>query len=123
MAQQQRTGHPNEPISEDYKQDLNPNPEAGQNDGPETVEADRFEQTAYEIEALHSRLSDFEKDELQAIPVLKPGARLQQGATYIDLSQSSIEEFTGMGDMSVEAGSYVVPKDRVDYLLWNRLTA
>ncbi|MEO0459104.1 MAG: hypothetical protein AAF152_21345 [Cyanobacteria bacterium P01_A01_bin.114] len=122
MAQQQRTGYPNDPIGEAFKEDLNPNPKAGQNDGPGTIEPGRFEQTADDIEALHSRLGKLEKQALQAIPILKPGTRLQQGATYIDLSKSSVEEFTGMGDMSVEENGYIVPKDRVDYRLWNRLT-
>ena len=66
-------------------------------------------------------LEDFSDDELKQIPILKPGTRLQQGATYINLNDPEREEFTGVGDMTVDSNSLIVPKDRVDYLIWNRL--
>lgn len=105
---------------DEFDKDLNPNPMAGQNTGAESVQPERFERTANDIDDLQ-HLEDFSDDELSQIPILKPGTRLQQGATYINLKDSNREEFTGMGDMSVDSNSLIVPKDRVDYMIWNRL--
>ncbi|MGF1515448.1 MAG: hypothetical protein ACFB5Z_17345 [Elainellaceae cyanobacterium] len=104
-----------------FQKDLNPNPDAGMNDGPSTEALDRFSQTAADIEALHDRLSGFSSEELTRIPILKTGTRLQQGGTYINLQDPKREEFTGMADMSVTEKDYIVPKTEVPYPLWNRL--
>ncbi|WP_319422657.1 hypothetical protein [Pleurocapsa sp. FMAR1] len=105
---------------DEFDQDLNPNPMAGQNTGPEANQPGRFERTAKDIDKLQ-QLEDFSNDELKQIPILKSGTRLQQGATYINLNDPNREEFTGVGDMSVDDNSLIVPKDRVGYLIWNRL--
>jgi len=55
------------------------------------------------------------------VPLLAAGERLQQGATYIDLTQERPEEFTARGDMAALPGNAYVPKDRVPYEIWNRL--
>ncbi len=60
-------------------------------------------------------------DALKAIPVLWPGTRLEQGGVYIDLSDPHRREFKAMGDMVADADHWYVPKDSVDYELWNRL--
>ena len=117
----QKPGTPSDKQSDQWQEDLNPNPMAGQNDGVETNQEGRYDLTAYDIEELHDRLNDFTEDELKQIPILKPGTRLQQGATYIHLNDPQRQEFTGMGDMSVEENNLIVPKSRVGYQLWNRL--
>ena len=117
----QQSGHPSDQEPDQWQKDLNPNPMAGQNHGVETTQEDVYDLTAYDLEELHDRLSDFTNQELQQIPVLKPGTRLQQGATYINLNDPLPQEFTGMGDMSAEDSNYIVPKSNVDYQLWNRL--
>ena len=117
----QKPGRPSDAKSDQWQEDLNPNPMAGQNHGVETNQEGRYDLTAYEIEALGSKLEGFSDEELKQIPVLKPGTRLQQGATYINLNDLQRQEYTGMGDMSVEEGDYIVPKTRVGYQLWNRL--
>ena len=105
---------------DEFDKDLNPNPMAGQNTGVESIQPGRFERTAMDIDKLQ-HLEDFSDDELKQIPILKPGTRLQQGATYINLNDRDREEFTGVGDMTVDSNSLIVPKDRVGYLIWNRL--
>ena len=117
----QKPGNPSDRSSDEWQEDLNPNPMAGQNHGVETNQEGRYDLNAYEIDELHSKLEGFTDDELKQIPILKPGTRLQQGATYINLNDPKREEYTGMGDMSVEASNYIVPKTRVGYQLWNRL--
>jgi hypothetical protein len=60
-------------------------------------------------------------DDLKQIRVLPEGARLQQGATYIDLNDLDQGEFTATGDMEAGRENYYVAKDEVHYLLWNLL--
>jgi hypothetical protein len=119
--QQERTKHPDE-----WQQDLNPNHLAGQNvDGVE----ERAPQGALRDSprnAFHLRkagldLRGIDDAELKQVPLLADGTRLQQGATYVDLSASAPVEFTATGNMSAEPGHAYVPKDRVPYEIWNRL--
>jgi hypothetical protein len=72
------------------------------------------------VKAVHRRLNDLTDDELKAIPILPDGARLQQGATYVDLLGDR-DEITATGDMSAGKRNAFAPKDSVDYQLWNRL--
>ncbi len=60
-------------------------------------------------------------DELKQVPLVPDGTRLQQGATYVDLSEESPREFTARGDMEAGPGHAYVPKDQVPYEIWNRL--
>ena len=50
------------------------------------------------------------------------GARLQQGAVYLDLACPAHRPFTAKGGMVADLDHYYVPKDEIDYVLWNRLT-
>lgn len=65
--------------------DLNPNPDAGQNFGlvgshPEKdAEGHR---TAYDHKGAHRLLAALPDDVLKQIPILLPGTRLEEGATY-----------------------------------------
>ena len=117
----QKPGSSGDRQSDQWQEDLNPNPMAGQNHGVETNQEGRYDLTAYEIDELSNKLEGFSDEELKRIPILKPGTRLQQAATYINLNDPLRQEFTGMGDMSVEENNFIVPKSRVNYQLWNRL--
>ena len=55
------------------------------------------------------------------VPRCKPGARLQQGATYVDLNDLGRGEFTATGDMTAGPNNWYVAKDDVHYNLWNLL--
>jgi hypothetical protein len=54
---------------------------------------------------------------------LPVGARLRQGATYIDLTKCDpvCHEFKATAQMVAGPDNLYVRKDEVDYLLWNRL--
>ncbi len=106
---------------DEFDRDLNPHPMAGQNIGPEANQPGRFERTAMDVDGLQQKLEGFSHDELRQIPILKPGTRLKQGATYINLNDPARLEFTGMGDMEADENNLFVPKDEVGYLIWNRL--
>lgn len=118
MTQQSHAGeqHPDE-----WREDLNPEPQAGQNRGGGNIGDDETTPSAYELKEAHRHLEGFTDDELRAIPVVPSGQRLKQGAVYIDLRSHDRAEFKARGDMEAEEGSMYVPKSEVEYPLWNRL--
>lgn len=106
---------------EHWRPDLNPASMAGQNLG--TTGANQWADalTAFDIKAAHRRLEGFDDAELKRIPILPAGTRLQQGGTYIDLKDPACAELTARGDQAAGPDNWYVPKDAVDYQLWNRL--
>ena len=78
--------------------------------------------TAYDVKEAHRRLQGFTDDELTQLPILPPGSRLEQGATYVDLRDPERKEFKATGNMEAGRDNWYVPKANVDYGLWNRLT-
>jgi hypothetical protein len=106
---------------EPYQDDLNPQAIAGQNLGiPETQPA-KHGSTAYDVKPAHERFKRFSADELKQLRILPIGSRLEQGATYIDLNNLDLGEFTAMGDMHVSQQNWLIAKKDVHYELWNRL--
>jgi hypothetical protein len=99
-----------------WERDLNPDRLAGQNIGLPHGEA-----TAHDFKELHASLSDFDREELRKIRVVPPGERLQQGGTYLDLTDRDRGEFTATGDMRAGTSDRIAPKAEVPYSLWNRL--
>src|SRR5215207_3883706 len=79
----------------DWAGDLSPDRLSGQNIGAETrhrgVAGSR---TARDVKAAHAALRDLADDELEQIPILAEGTRLEQGATYIDINRTPAAEFT-----------------------------
>ncbi len=105
----------NETDREQYDRDLHPNDHAGEHRGVEET------RSAHDVKELNNLLHDFPNNELKQILVLLPGARLEEGAIYLDLMRRERGEFTGMNNMTVESGQYLVPKSQTDFELWNRL--
>ncbi len=70
---------------------------------------------------LHNRLPVLTSDELSRLQVLKPGTRLEQGGTYIDLNRLSDGPFKALGGHQATEGNRYVAKRDTDYELWNRL--
>jgi len=116
-----RTYQPGEQHPPEWREDLNPDALAGQNYGRAGEEPRQARLSAHDFKGLHNRLQEFNDDELRQIVVLEAGARLEQGATYIDLARESPREFTATGGMEAAAGECIVPKKEVDYRTWNRL--
>ena len=117
----ERAFRPEEKHPEEWRQDLNPDVMAGQNIGLAGPHPEKDAATAYDIKAIHRQFHGFTDDELKRIPILPQGARLEQGATYVDLQDEGLEEFSATGDMEAGPGNWYVPKSEVDYQLWNRL--
>jgi hypothetical protein len=104
-----------------WREDLNPNLMAGQNVGEAGPHPEQRARTAYDLKDVHRMLEGITDVGLKQIPVLWPGARLEQGAVYIDLRDPHRTEFKATGDLVVGPDNWYVPKDAVDYELWNRL--
>ena len=112
---------PGQQHPDGWRDELNPNRMAGQNLGVENPHPEQDSRTAYDLKDAHRMLEGITDDGLKQIPVLPEGARLEQGATYIDLRDPGRREFKATGDMVAERDHWYVPKDAVDYQLWNRL--
>jgi hypothetical protein len=110
---------PGQQHPDGWRDELNPNRMAGQNVGLDNPHPEQASRTAYDVKDAHRLLSDITDVGLKQIPALPVGARLEQGATYMDLHDR--REFTATGDMSVGPDNWYVPKDATDYTLWNRL--
>src|SRR5438105_1008421 len=63
---------------EEYRSDLNPNANAGQNIGVAGTHPEKGARTAYEIKELHRQLNEMSDADLKQIPVMPMGSRLEQ---------------------------------------------
>jgi hypothetical protein len=117
----ERQSQPGDQHPERWRQDLNPDAEAGQNHDGSAHEPLTDARNAYEIKDIHRQFHGFTDDELKRIPIVPAGTRLAQGAVYVDLLDPQLREFTATGDMSAGPNRWYVPKREVDYQLWNRL--
>jgi len=104
-----------------FDRDLNPNVMAGQNIGAAGVHPERSSRTAKDIKDVHAHLRDWSDDDLDEVPIVPSGSRLEQNATYIDLAAPQPREFTATGNMSAAPDQRLVEKSTVAYPLWNRL--
>ena len=107
-------------ATSDYDEDLRPDNFAGANYGLRSEPQDTGLR-ASDIKELYNKLADLTKDELRSIVIIPEGERLEQGAKYIDLLHLENDEFAATADMVADENHYYVPKDRTDYVLWNRL--
>jgi hypothetical protein len=106
----------------EWEADLNPNHLAGQNIGHQSDARVDAEWTAFHLRKRGMDLGGVNDEELRQVPIVCEGERLQQGATYVDLKQPPLEEFTARGDMTAGSHNAYVPKTRVPHEIWNRLT-
>jgi hypothetical protein len=113
---------PEDKHAQPYQQDLSPDASKGLNWGLAGPHPEKSSpRTAKDEKDLHELLSAFPDDELERIPLMPVGARLESNATYIDLREPEPREFTAEGNEEVGEYAWVVPKAEVDYQLWNKL--
>ncbi|KYF61927.1 hypothetical protein BE11_50120 [Sorangium cellulosum] len=103
----------------EYESDLNPNAMAGQNIGAPSPADDTM--PAVDLKETHVLLPELNNDELRALRIIRPGRRLEQNATYIDLNDRERGEFTVTGEKVTRPDDLIVAKKHTDYELWNRL--
>jgi hypothetical protein len=123
-----KTGNPlpkrpqEEPKHPDRRQrDLNPDRTEEQNIGRSSTGSDPRARTAAEIKTLVEKLSGFNQDELEQIPIVRDGSRLKQGAVYLDLRDPTPVPITATARIVAEPGHYYAPKAEVPHEIWNRL--
>jgi hypothetical protein len=105
-----------------YWQDLNPDFLKGENYGNQGPHPEKSAATAYDVKEIHNRLNAINDEDLKRVPIMPPGSRLEQGATYIDLREQQPREFTATGDMTAAENNWYAPKASVPYWIWNILT-
>lgn len=76
---------------------------------------------AADDKALVDELPELTGAELDRLPVLEQGTRLEQGSTYYDLNHRQNGPFKAIGGRKAERGEALIAKSEVDYVLWNRL--
>lgn len=104
-----------------YAEDLNPDHMAGQNIGPGGPDSvDRGEYVSQRKDLVNS-LVEFNKNELAQIPLVRAGARLKRGATYLDIRMRGLEPFTATENTFAPEGRCIVPKAETPIDLWKRL--
>lgn len=113
---------PHQPHPDEWEHDLNPDFMAGINKGVLGPHLEKAVITAYDIKDLHRKLHYLSNNELRQIVVMPEGARLEQGATYLDLNDPQRREFKATANMVAGPDNYYVPKKEIDYQLWDRLT-
>jgi len=86
-----------------------------------TPSADGNLRLASDVKEAHLLLRNYNDDELRRIPILPEGARLEEGAIYLDLRDPARCPFKATGGMTAGPHHYYVPKARVEYPMWNRL--
>jgi len=75
---------------------------------------------ATEDKELHALLG-LDSDELDRVPMLDAGTRLEQGAVYVDLDDPDRQPFKALGGRETGPGDRLVSKRDTDHELWNRL--
>jgi hypothetical protein len=106
---------------EPAQHDLNPDAAKGLNWGLAGQHPEKNARSAKDVKEVHALLNHLHDDELDRIPVLPAGARLEANATYVNLREAPPREFTAEGSEEVGDVDWIVPKTEVDYQLWNRL--
>jgi hypothetical protein len=110
---------PGDQHPERYRQDLNPDPMAGQNHG--LHRSGEMGPSAYDVKDVHRTWRNLSDADLKQLPVLEEGTRLEQGAVYFDLNDPARGEIKAMGYMAAGPHHRYVAKHAVDYQLWNAL--
>jgi hypothetical protein len=114
---QTRQSHPDE-----WQQDLNSNHLAGQNIGPTSdAAAPTAPLTAFHLRKRGHLPQALDDADLKQVPLVTEGARLQQGATYVNLTSEPPREFKASAEIITRQGDAYAPKDKVPYEIWNRL--
>jgi hypothetical protein len=71
-----------------------------------------------ELPALNDVLERSERDRLS---VLRPGTRLEQGSTYVDLARLDDGPFTAMGGREASEDEVLLSKRTTDHEAWSKL--
>ncbi|BCM94305.1 hypothetical protein IAD21_06210 [Abditibacteriota bacterium] len=128
-----KTGHKNEgPLDnlnrDDFDRDLRPREGQGENSGANSSHDPDSLLHAYDDKELVKSLPEFNSNQLKKILIVPRGAKLQQGAKYVDLNDPDRKEIIASGEnpvtphLEAQPNQRLVPKSETDYELWDKLT-
>jgi len=103
----------------DFDRDLRPHEGSGQNNMENNGQSNT--RNAYDLKELHEKFPQLSNADLKQLAILPLGAKLEQGATYIDLSRLEEGEFKARADFQITETNLLVAKNSVDHELWDRL--
>ena len=112
MPDQDAAGWPEDDFSKDLGHGDEAADEAGTNDESRALDS---------REPLPAPLEDLDSDALGTVALVVEGARLRQGAVYVDLDDLERGPFRALGSQRAMPGQRLVPKQAVDFETWNRL--
>ena len=92
----------------------------GQNHGVHSTEEKG--PSADDVKDTHGLWNGLSDADLNQLPVLPKGTRLEQGGAYFDLNDPNRGEFKATGKMEAGSEHRFVAKSAVPYPLWNALT-
>lgn len=105
-----------DPVDDSFAEQLAPDTSAGQPGGHAAEST-----PAAADKTLHANLPTLTSDQLARLSVLTPGARLDQGAVYLDLDDLPRGPFKAIGGQEAGPHDRYVAKRDTDYELWNDL--
>jgi hypothetical protein len=76
---------------------------------------------AADDKSMVDKLPELSDADLDRLPVLKTGTKLEQGSTYFDLNDRGRGPFKALGGHEAGPRQRLIAKSEVDYLTWNRL--
>jgi hypothetical protein len=109
------------PPDDAFEHDLHPHMLAGEDHAPPAPEPGLEGRTLADEKQSHARFPQLTAADLKRIPLMPEDVRLEQGATYINVAEPVLQEFTARANMTAGPDDRYVPKKDTDYLLWNRL--
>ncbi len=88
------------------------NQAGNRNDEVSSARTDKF---------IHERWPELNDDDLEHLPILRPGTSLEQGSTYFDLNNPDQGPIKAIGGQTATTANRYIAKNQVDPYLWNRL--
>jgi hypothetical protein len=90
---------------------------------PEAVAeaAETTEDMTVEVTVIETRVMVLTEEEIGALPILKPGSKLEPGGVYIDLSHPHTAPFKAIEGQVAGTGNRYIARRDVPHDVWNRV--
>jgi hypothetical protein len=85
------------------------------------VAANDSDDLTLEVEVVETRVVVLSDEEINALPVLKPGTKLEPGGVYVDLNDQRRVPFKALEGQEAGTGNRYVARRDIRQDLWNRL--
>jgi hypothetical protein len=90
---------------------------------PEAVveTAETTEDVTVEVTVIETHVVTLTEEEINALPILKPGTKLEPGGVYIDLNHPHTAPFKALEGQVAGTGNRYVARRDVPHDVWNRV--